>query len=37
MYVYEVLQICDEAVLTDKFLQLCTDAPDIQHTKERFI
>lgn len=37
MYFYEVLELCDEKVLTEKFLKLCTESPDLQHTKEVFI
>lgn len=37
MYFYEVLELCNEKNLTDEFLKLCTDSPDIQHTKEIFI
>lgn len=37
MHFYEVLELCNEKILTDEFLKLCTDSPDIQHTKEIFI
>lgn len=37
MHFYEVLELCNENILTDEFLKLCTDSPDIQHTKEVFI
>lgn len=37
MYFYEVVELCNEKILIDEFLELCTDSPNIQHTKEIFI
>lgn len=36
MYFYELLQKCDESVLTDEFIKLCADSPDPEHTKKAF-
>ncbi len=36
MYFFEILRECDEGALTEEFLKLCTDSPDISHTREAF-
>ena len=36
MYFYEVIRSCDECALTDEFLGLCKNSPDLQHTREAF-
>ena len=36
MYFYEVLQTCDEKLLTEEFLKLCTNSPDLHRTREVF-
>lgn len=32
MYFYQVLHACDDSVLTEEFLKLYTDSPDLNHT-----
>lgn len=34
MYFYEVLAKCSEDILTEEFLKLCKDSPDIQKTRD---
>ncbi len=36
MYFYEILHACEETVLTEEFLKLCTGSPDLQQTREIF-
>ena len=36
MYFYEVYEKCDTDKLTEEFLALCTDAPDMQTVRENF-
>ena len=37
MYFYEILHACKETVLTEEFLKLCTDSPDLHRTREVFM
>ena len=36
MYFYEVLEKCDKDKLTEAFITLCSDAPDIEAVREKF-
>lgn len=36
MYFYEVVAKCDEGVLINEFLAMCSESPDTQKTKECF-
>lgn len=37
MYFYETLKSCDDDILTEEFLKLCENSPDLQHTKKLFL
>jgi len=36
MYFYEVLHACNDSALTEEFLKLCQNSPDLNHTRKVF-
>ena len=37
MYFYEVISSCDRDILTEEFLKLCKNSPNIDQTREAFL